>query len=161
MIIINIYDDLKKIQEVKFFSKMGLLDIQEESLILVKNVEKAFINPSDHDFRGLYKDVEWLPTSPTQEDPFYKKKSNPEDLVAARLAINKAILNSTKNISKENFIFEKHDFWQAASGAICFAFRQYIFEKYFDLGDRWAKVVEVYYSGHWPIGYFRNGLVAI
>ncbi|OTA16774.1 hypothetical protein Xvie_01452 [Xenorhabdus vietnamensis] len=158
---ININDELEKIEKAKFFSNMGLFDLHDQNVILIENVEKVFINPSDIEFKGTYKNTEWLPTSLTQDDPFYKKQDNPKDLIEIRMKINKAVMNSTKELDKSKFISRPHDFHQAARNAICYAFRQYMSEKYFNLGNKWEKIVDIYYAGHWPVGISKEKIIVI
>lgn len=140
---------------------MGVDDVKDDSLIFIKDVRKVFIDPSDIDFKGFYNKTEWLPTSPTEDDPFYIKKSSPKVLLEIREEINKSIMNATKNLNKIQFASGPHDFSTAARNAICFAFRQYMNEIYFNLGNKWGKIVDVYYLGHWPVGYAKDKIIII
>lgn len=158
---IDINNVLKEIEKANLFLNMGVPDIKNENIILVKDVEKVFINPSDADFNGLYASTEWLPTSPTQDDPFYKRQTISKELAELRIKVNKAVLNATKGLPKDNFLFSPHDFSQAAKNGICFAFRQYVTEKYLNLGNRWEDVVRIYYAGHWPVGFSKEKIIAI
>lgn len=158
---IDIDEMLKEIEKSSFFSKMGEVDIQSERVILINNVEKVFINPSNKDFKGLYESTEWLPTSPTQDDPFYKKQKATKELTELRVKVNKAVLNATKTLPKGNFLYPPHDFSQAARNGICFAFRQYVNESYFHLGFRWRDIVSLYYAGHWPVGFSKEKIIVI
>lgn len=158
---IDINEELRKISGARFFSKMGFHDLHEDYVILVGDVRKVFIEPSDSDFKGLYKSTEWLPTSPTQDDPFYRKQTNPKDIIELRKEISKHIMNAIKEIKKDAFISSPHDFSVAARNAICFAFRQLITERYFALGDKWEIIVDLYYAGHWPVGYAKDKIIVI
>ncbi|PHM66254.1 hypothetical protein [Xenorhabdus sp. KJ12.1] len=159
MIDINV--ELEKIVKANFFANMGLFDLHDENVILIENVEKVFINPSDFEFKGYYKNTEWLPTSPTQEDPFYKKQDSTKNLLEIRMKINKAVMNATKEIDKSKFISKPHDFHQAARNAICYAFRQYVTENFFNLGNKWESIVNIYYAGHWPVGISKEKVIVI
>lgn len=119
------------------------------------------MEPSESEFYGCYDGVEWLPTSPTQPDPFYEIPKPPSDLVAMRIKANKAVMAATKNLDKSKFICAPHDFSLAARNGVCFAFRQYVSESYYGLGDRWLTIIRLYYSGHWPVGFFKNKIVVI
>lgn len=158
---IDITEEIIKISEARFFSKMGLPDLHDDHFIAVGNVRKAFVEPTEIDFKGLYKQTVWLPTSPTQDDPFYKKYNNPKDIIALRKVITKHVMNATKEVNKEPFISSPHDFSTAARNAIFFAFRQLITERYFSLGDKWETIVALYYSGHWPVGYAKDNIIVI
>lgn len=158
---IDITEDLKKIERAKFFSKMGVGDINDDSLIFIENVRSVFIEPSEAEFKGFYKKTEWLPTSPTQEDPFYKKISSPKELLELRKEINKSIMNATKDMNKSYFLSPPHDFSTAARNAICFAYRQFLTERYFNLGNKWKGIVDLYYAGHWPVGYAKDKIILI
>ncbi|CDH07374.1 hypothetical protein [Xenorhabdus bovienii] len=158
---IDINEELEKINKAKFFSNMGLFDFYDENVIFIENVEKVFVTPSDNEFKGYYKNTEWLPTSPTQDDPFYEKQNNPKDLIEIRMKINKAVMDATKELDKSKFISKPHNFHHAARNAICYAFRQYISEKYLDLGSKWEEIVKIYYAGHWPVGISKEKLIVI
>lgn len=158
---IDINKVLEEIDRASFFSNMGMPDLQNETIILIKDVEKVFINPSDAEFNGLYASTEWLPTSPTQVDPFYKAKTTSKELIELRIKVNKAVLNATKGLPNDKFICSPHDFSQAARNGICFAFRQYITEKYLNLGTRWENILRIYYAGHWPVGFAKEKIIAI
>lgn len=157
----NLEKELKKIQETAFFKNMGVSCPSDSATIYIKDVNKVFVSPSDMDFRGRYAEVEWLPTSPTQADPFYSFSKNTQELTSLRMAMNKAVMAATKIMDKNQFVARPHDFSVAARNGACFAFRQYAAEQYYDLGDVWERIVEFYYAGHWPVGYFKNGLVII
>lgn len=157
----DIKDHFKRIESAAFFSKMGMNDLYGDAFILIENVRKVFVEPSDIEFKGHYNSLEWLPTTPSQDDPFYKKQSYPKDLIEQRKEITKCIMNATRNINKNNFIAPPHDFSVAARGAISFAFRQYITEQYFGLGNKWENIVNIYYAGHWPVGYTKENLIII
>lgn len=158
---IDINKEIEKISSARFFSCMGLHDIDEDHVIHVDDVKKIFIEPTEFHFNGLYKDMKWLPTSPTQNDPFYKKCDNPKDLIELRIQISKHVMDSIKNFNKEIFISPPHDFSSAARNAIGFAFRQLITERYFGLGCKWQMVVSIYYAGHWPVGYTNDKFIVI
>lgn len=158
---IDISELLKDIERSRFFSNMGLSDIQNENIILIDNVEKVFINPSNIEFKGFYGKTEWLPTSLTQDDPFYKIQGGSKELIELRIKVNKAVMNATKGLPKDKFISGPHDFSQAARNGICFAFRQYVTEQYLSLGDKWTAIVSIYYAGHWPVGFAKEKLIVI
>jgi len=158
---IDISEEIKKITDARFFSKMGLRDLYEDHVILIDDVKKVFIEPSDVDFKGLYKKTEWLPTSPTQDDPFYKKQEKTPEIIELRKEITKCVMDSTKEMNKKMFISTPHDFSTAARNAICFAFRQLITERYYGLGCKWEMIVSIYYAGHWPVGYANDKIIVI
>ncbi|WP_347253151.1 hypothetical protein [Leminorella grimontii] len=158
---IDIEKEIRKIESAIFFSRMGINDLPDDSIILIESVRKAFVEPTESDFHGYYSLIAWLPTSSTQEDPFYSKKAMPEDLMAMRAKVNKAILLSTRNMKNDPFLCGAHSFSVAARSAIGFAFRQYVYEQYFDLGNLWQRIVDIYYQGHWPVGYAKEKLVII
>lgn len=158
---VDINEEIKKIENASFFEKMGVDNLHEGDVILIENVRKVFIEPSDDDFKGLYKKIEWLPTSSTQDDPFYEKQVSPKELIELRKEINKRIIIATRDLDKGRFISSPHDFSVSARNAICFAFRQLITERYFSLGSRWERITEIYYSGHWPVGFTKERYIVI
>ncbi|MDU8432521.1 hypothetical protein RYA99_25090 [Pseudomonas syringae pv. actinidifoliorum] len=157
----NIDAELKRIEESSFFSKMGVSLPAEEHIICIENVRKVFLEPSELEFKGCYEEVEWLPTSPTQDDPFYKLPKPPKELIELRLKLNKSVMAATRNLEREIFLSGPNDFSVAARNGICFAFRQYVSECYYNLGDQWKEIVEIYYKGHWPVGFTKDKLIVI
>ncbi|MGG5222525.1 hypothetical protein [Pseudomonas syringae pv. coryli] len=157
----NIDAELEKIEESHFFSNMGKLFSSEGSIICIENVRKVFLEPSELEFKGCYAEVEWLPISPTQDDPFYKLPKPSAELTELRVKVNKSVMAVTRNLEKDLFLCGPHDFSIAARNGICFAFRQYISECNYDLGDHWKKIVDIYYNGHWPVGFTKDKLVII
>jgi len=89
----------------------------------VESIFKIILEPVESDFEGFYKDLEWLPTSPTQQDPFTVFRKSPKELVGSRLRVSKAVLQSIKSFPKDKFVYRSHDFSIAARNAACFAFR--------------------------------------
>lgn len=158
---LDINNELKMISSADFFANMGKDDIQDKDIIFIENVKNAFVDPSDFEFKGFYKKTEWLPTSPTQDDPFYKKQNNPKELVDMRIKISKVVMDKTKNLDGNKFLSKPHDFKQAARNAIAYAFRQYVTEKYFHLGNHWERIIKLYYKGHWPVGIAKEKIVII
>lgn len=158
---IDIDEECKKIESSDFFFNMGSGGAENGRLIYIGSVRKVFVEPSDAEFKGRYDGVEWLPTSPTQPDPFYNIPKPPSDLVAMRMKVNKSVMAATKNLDKSKFLCPPHDFSLAARSGICFAFRQYVSEEYYGLGERWATIIKLYYCGHWPVGFCKNELVVI
>lgn len=68
---------------------------------------------------------------------------------------------ATRNLEREIFLSGPNDFSVAARNGICFAFRQYVSECYYNLGDQWKEIVEIYYKGHWPVGFTKDKLIVI
>ncbi|EAA9322491.1 hypothetical protein RIU81_24320 [Salmonella enterica subsp. enterica serovar Gatineau] len=160
---LDLNKEIECIESTSFFSKMGVNDIFDDSIIPVENVGIAFCDlmSVNDDFQKNYKKIEWLPTTATQEDPFYSKRDMPKELIEMRSKINKLILSKTRDMPVEVFVSSPHNFSKAARDAVCFAFRQYLYESYFDLGNSWARIVAIYHKGHWPIGYVKEKIVII
>ncbi|MFQ6572331.1 hypothetical protein [Pseudomonas sp. UM16] len=154
----KLVDDIAR---ARFFSRMGCAPDLNEGVIYVESVFKVFVEPEESDFHGVYKNLEWLPTTPTQEDPFNSFPKAPKDLVELRLKVSKAVMQSIKEVPKEKFIAGAHDFSVAARNAACFAFRQYVSECYYGSGSVWSRVVDLYFSGRWPVGYSKDKLIVI
>jgi hypothetical protein len=96
-----------------------------------------------------------------QDDPFYGKQACPKGLMDMRLTISKVIMDATKDLPKDKFIYKVHDFINPARAGIGFAFRQYVTEKYFNLGNKWQEIVNIYYAGHWAIGFAKNKIIVM
>ncbi|WP_223542552.1 hypothetical protein [Pseudomonas sp. BF-RE-26] len=158
---IDIDKECKKIEGFEFFSSMGSVGSKDNDFLYIESVRKVFLEPSESEFDGCYEGVEWLPTSPAQPDPFYDIPKPPSDLVAMRMKVNKAVMAVAKTIDKNKFICTPHDFNLAARNAVCFAFRQYVSESYYGLGDRWLAIIKLYYSGRWPVGLVKDKIVVI
>lgn len=152
-----IYD----IARIDFFSSMGKAPDMVEGVVYIESVFRVFVEPLESDFAGTYKDLEWLPTTPTQDDPFNSFPKPPKDLADARLRVSKAVLQSVKRGAKDKLVSGAHDFGLAARNAACFAFRQYVSEIHYGGGGAWSKIVGLYFSGRWPVGYAGGKLIVI
>lgn len=144
----------QKVSITPFFSNMGMVSIDDKKIIYFQSIQACFESSLS---------VEWLPTSPTQDDPFYIKQEYPQDLVEMRLVVSKAVIESLKAfpVPDSQFQYDVHNFKIAARNAICYAFRQYLTEKYFNYGDNWENIIQIYYQGHFPIGFYKKKLVVI
>ncbi|MCE0975759.1 hypothetical protein [Pseudomonas putida] len=150
-----------EIGRANFFSKMGGVPDKVENIIYIESVFRVFIEPVESEFLGAYENLEWLPTTPTQDDPFKSFPKPPKDLVDLRLRVSKAVMQSVKKVPKDKFLSGAHDFSLAARNAACFAFRQYVSECYYGEESAWLRIVELYFSGRWPVGYSKNKLIVI
>ena len=157
----NIDAELQRIASTPFFSKLGCAFPGDDALIRIESLRKAFVEPVAADFKGRYGAVDWLPTSPTQDDPFHDMPKPSADLVALRMQVNHAVMAATRQLDKHLFVVDQHDFSNAARGGICFAFRQYVSESHHGLGHMWKQVVDIYCAGHWPIGVAAGKLVLV
>ncbi|MBC3950224.1 hypothetical protein H8S59_10640 [Pseudomonas sp. DOAB1069] len=157
----NIDAEFERIGKCRFFSNMGVALSEEGRIICIESVRKVFVEPSELEFQGCYEEVEWLPTSPSQDDPFYKLPKPPKELTGLRMDINKSVMAATRNVGKDLFLCGSHDFSAAARNGVCFAFRQYVSECYYGHGDHWEEIVEIYYKGHWPVGFTKDKIVVI
>lgn len=144
----------QKIGITPFFSNMGQGSFDDKKIIHFQSIQACFESSLN---------VEWLPTSPTQTDPFYIKQGYPKDLVEMRLLVSKAVIESLKAfpVPDSHFQYDVHNFKIAARNAICYAFRQYLTEKYFNYGDNWENIIQIYYQGYFPIGFYKKKLVVI
>jgi len=154
----KLIDDIAR---TDFFSSMGKAPDVVEGVVYVESVFRVFIEPLESDFAGAYKDLEWLPTTPTQDDPFNSFPKPPKELADARLKVSKAVMQSVKGVAKDKFLSGAHDFSLAARNAACFAFRQYVSEVYYGGDGAWSKIVGLYFSGRWPVGYAGDKLIVI
>ncbi|WP_236235820.1 hypothetical protein [Pseudomonas faucium] len=152
---------ISDVLRASFFSKMGAAPDSASEVIFIEGVFRVFVDPVESQFLGTYQNLEWLPTTPTQEDPFHSFPKAPKDLVELRLKASKAVMQSIKYMPKEIFISGAHDFSLAARNAACFAFRQYVSECYYGSVGVWSRVVDLYFSGRWPVGYSKEKLIAI
>lgn len=132
-----------------------------DHIIFIKDVDEAFINHRKEAFENLYEKMAWLPSSLSDKDPFYGDVKVPSDLLDARKKISQIIFQKMREIDKSLFTSGPHDFSTVAKMGMAFAFRQYFLGKSLSLGNFWENVVNLYYMGHWPIGYFEGILFAI
>ncbi|WP_027706147.1 hypothetical protein [Zymobacter palmae] len=157
----NIDNEIRNIECAQFFSNMGCDDICLESIIFVGNVRDVFVEPYKLVEQGVYDNVTWLPSSFTQNDPFYNDMDRHDELITWRKKLNLAISRATRDIDKKIFICPPHDFYSVAKAAIRFAFRQLADEEFYSLGRKWREVTDIYYSGHWPVGFTRDKYIVI
>lgn len=152
---------LARIQQARFFGNLGKPGTSDPKVIFIASVEAVFVSPSNSAFQGFYEATQWLPCSPGEEDPYYPPQAIPKALSEQRMVLSKAVMAATRNIDKAPLACPPHDFSQAARGGAAYAFRQYATERYFNLGEHWREVVELYLAGHWPFGYAPGRLIAI
>ncbi|EPN63616.1 hypothetical protein A244_01995 [Pseudomonas syringae pv. actinidiae ICMP 18807] len=140
---------------------MGKPSFSETRIIFIENVRKAFVEPSDLEFKGFYESVKWLPTSASQDDPFHLLPKAPEELIKFRMTVTKVLMAATRDLNKDVFVYGSHDFSGAARSGMYFAFRQYISERYYHLSGQWAEIIDVYYKGLCPVGFVDDRLIVI
>ena len=99
----NIDIEMDKIAQADFFSKIGVKEFLGADIILLKDVEQAFVNPTQNAFAGMYKAVKWLPSALTDTDPFYKNIQIPENLLPYRKEIVQFFLKKHRNLKKNCF----------------------------------------------------------
>ena len=93
----NIDSLLQEIEGADLFSAIEKADIDLPSVILIPGVGSVFVDPVISAFEGLYDKTEWLPTSTSQEDPFYSKLDVGSELADMRKVITKAVMAATRN----------------------------------------------------------------
>jgi len=152
---------ISRIADTEFFSRMGCDPDSRDNVIYIRDVFRVFVEPVYSDFHGYYENLEWLPTSPYQDDPFNSFPKPPKKLVSWRIDVTKTVMQSIKVGSTVKFIAGPHDYSLAARDGACFAFRQYISESYYGVSGEWSKVIELYLSGRWPVGYSDTKLIVI
>ncbi|MDM1246259.1 hypothetical protein HX005_02450 [Acinetobacter sp. R933-2] len=158
----HITEEILKIQNTHFFKNMGHANFTDQSIVFIKNIESAFIYPQESDFKNIYHQVKWLPTSLSETDPFYTMTQRPPELIIIlRKQITQALMQSIRTVDPQLFKYDQYDFQYAAKNALCFAFRQALIEKYYGLGQHWEKITELYYLGHWVIGYTTDQYIVI
>lgn len=79
---VDINEEIKKIEDSSFFEKMGIDSFHEGDVILIENVRKVFIKPSDDDFKGLYKKLSGFRPHPLKMIHFMKNKLVPKNLLS-------------------------------------------------------------------------------
>ena len=156
----NLDDEIERLIKSDFFFKMGENE-RIDHVIFIKDVDEAFINPTEEAFENLYKKMNWLPSSLSDKDTFYGDMKVPEELVEYRKRVSQIIFQKMREIDKSLFTSGPHDFSTVAKMGMAFAFRLYFLEKSLSLGNFWENVVNLYYMGHWPIGYYKGTLFAI
>ncbi|MGB5955775.1 MAG: hypothetical protein WBG97_10310 [Pseudomonas sp.] len=109
----------------------------------------------------IYKDFKWLPTAPSQDDPFNSFSKPSGDLLGRRLEVTRAVMQSTRNLPKDKFVSGAHDFSLAARHAACFAFRQYVSECHYGGESAWSSIVSLYFAGRWPVAYSADKFIVI
>ena len=152
---------LAEIDRSHFFSTMGTPSAHADGVIYIPSLREVFITPNEPAFQGFYQSVEWLPTAPTQSDPFYTLDKPDKSLVDLRLQVNRAVMKAMKDCDSSRFVVDRHDFSLAAKNAIGFAFRQYVSERCLGLGHHWERVVALYVLGHWPVGHAGDTLIVV
>ncbi|WP_046225662.1 hypothetical protein [Paenibacillus dauci] len=169
---IHLHQELERISEVAFFSSLGqplaeefAAKLQPELPFLhymqLPDVQETFVQPTLPEWIKLQSAVRWLPSSPTEPDPFYPAMSADPQLLDIRKQIYQAVLRQTRTARPDTLKCRPHDFTTAARQAAGYAYRQYAMERYYDLGSSWQRVIQLYEAGHWPAGYAKDTLVWI
>ena len=131
-------------------------------LFSLKMLKVHLYFPQQSDFQAIYSQVKWLPTSASKVDPIYTMSQKlPDALMILRKQITQTLMQSVRTVDQQIFKYDRHNFQQAAKNAVYFAFRQALVEKHFGLGHRWEKITQLYYSGHWVIGYTSDQYIVI
>lgn len=156
----NLDYEIERVIKSDFFFKMGKKEVID-NVIFIKDVNEAFINPTEEAFENLYEKMNWLPSSITDKDPFYGDVKVPGEIIYYRKKISQIILQKNREMDKHLFTYGPHDFSNVAKMGMSFAFRQYLLEKSLSLGHYWENIINLYYMGHWPIGYYKEKVFAI
>lgn len=165
--------ELERIAGIAFFASLGQMSTEELAALIsypaspflynvqLPDVREAFVEPGLPEWMKLQQKIRWLPSSSTEPDPFYPASSQAPELLELRKQINQAVLRQTRSARPDTLICRPHDFTTAARQAAAYAYRQYVMERYYDLGSRWQTMIRLYEAGHWPIGYSKDTLVWI
>ncbi|MDP8174228.1 hypothetical protein [Phocoenobacter skyensis] len=158
----NFDEILQKIEETQFFSRAGINEFLGENIILIKSLEDAFINNDTTDFQGFFNKMEYFPSSlKVIEDPFYKDIYTPKALVKQKVQISKMIFQKIAKLDENLFNVKQHNFHQCFKYSASCAFSGYFLENYLQLGNQWKRVVDIYYKGHYPFGFYKETLFVV
>lgn len=125
-------------------------------------------NASESDIR-IADQMDWLPTTREQSDPFYPygldSEATSEDVLIAiksyRIEVYKAILGRLRMADFSRLKAGPNNFAEAAKGAAAYSFRNAATEVVLGIQGRWLEVAEVYFNGNWPCGLTKTGKLVV
>lgn len=105
-------------------------------------------------------DLEWLPSSPDQGDPFYGSELEirltasgiGEHARLLRKEVRALVMRSTSGKTFSLLKSGSHDFNVPARRAAVDAFARAVNEALLGIDGWWCQIVRIYADGHWPCG---------
>ncbi|MFJ4068642.1 hypothetical protein ACIPW4_25590 [Pseudomonas sp. NPDC089996] len=97
------------IAQARFFCAMGEPGAVTDGVVYVESVSRIFVAPHDQEALDRLENLVWLPTSPTQEDPFNQFPTFTKELTDLQLKVNKAVMQSIKQAPSASLIAGAHD----------------------------------------------------
>lgn len=157
------------IQSAHFFKNVGTAKSFSGALALSSLApwgDEA--NASDKDNR-IADEMEWLPTTQDQADPFYpsgleSQAGSEDELKAAksyRVKVYKEILARLRDADLAHLRAGSNNFEESAKGAITYAFRKSATEVALGVEGKWLEVAEFYFKGYWPCGLTKAGILVV
>ena len=110
--------------------------------------------------------LQWLPTSRDQEDPYpfvvadeYKSEAKDFALKSYRLALKS--LRASIESKKHLLVFGPHDFTEAFKSAALYCVVRASKEQVSGEREKWTEIFEHFKNGKWPCGLNENGELVI
>ncbi len=141
------------IKNANFFSKAGVFENLGDDVVVIENLEKAFLEQNDDDFLGLVHEMTLLPSSINEIDVFYGNINISKELKGKRVELSKLVFQKNSLLDKKMFLVQNHDFSHVFKHSSAYAFRAWLSERYLGLGNHWERVANLYLKGHFPFAF--------
>lgn len=174
-------DEVKRlVQEAQWFSNLGhatespgfvpVTGLEEWAGFIGAGVRAEFDLPGGGTTNGPLWRMDWLPTSPDQDDPVHgsalkalaEALGRSAEFRTARLEMHRLALVTLRGATEHPLLrLGATDLTQAASGAALFACRQAASEAVVSEPGFWCSLLPIYSRGNWPVGKTPTGEVVV
>ncbi len=159
---------MKAALETPFFSKVSTWKGDERSLALTSLMPWWKEELATEEDLKTAEEIDWLPTGPSDEDPFYGKQLNAmlaeRDMLSKAQAIKKEVrflvLKATSGKNTPLLKCGPHNLNGAARKTAVEAFARATMEALLEIDASWCYVVRIYSGGWWPCGR-KGGLLVV
>ena len=170
----NLEELRRTIESARWFSMLGQFTPHND-FVRIGNLQAwasaAPGRPQDSEQDAIADDMEWLPSTQSQEDPIHgsaliqlARKLRVEDpLKRARTEFYKTTLDSLGQQMTHSPLLTvgAHDFSDAAKGSALFAVRMAVTEILTGREGFWCSLIPLYQAGFWPCGRLTSGRVVV
>jgi hypothetical protein len=154
----------------EWFSRLGE-PCPEDAYVHISTLAPWANQPTnDKEVEEVADKMEWLPSSPEQDDPIHggsleervQALGKKQEFAQKSLEVYRTMLASLrKSGSHPALKVGPHDFTEASRGAALFAVRRAAFEILLGEPGFWCKLMTIYHTGHWPCGMLPNKQIVV
>lgn len=166
----SIDEIVSKIASAKWFSQVGLFPARE-GMQPIRNLaawdRDTFAADTDAYHAGIAAQMDWLPTTRDQVDPFYGEtlrsalvQAGPEAREKV-MEVSKQVMKSLRAMENSKLTSGPNDFSEAAIGGAIYCSRMAAMEAVIGNPAVWNDLLELYSSGFWPCGRLPSGDIVV